>query len=246
MSRSNFRGNVALVTGASRGIGKALALGLASEGAQVLAVARHTDSLKGQARDNVTPIACDIADPAQRAALVRTVRELGRPIDFLINNAGIQQSLDLEDRNTAATGDAIEKEMTINLLAPMLLTTELLPSLRQPGGTIVNVTSLLALHPKTSAPAYSASKAGLRSFTHALRRQTAPIGLHVVEVIPPLVDTDMTAGRGRWKLSAEDMARAILQGIAEGKKQIAPRMAGLVLALNGMSPRLVARILGSQ
>ena len=67
-----------------------------------------------------------------------------------------------------------------------------------------NVTSLTALHPKTFAPVYSATKAGLRSFTRGLRLQAEPFGIHVMEAIPPLVDTAMTSGRGKGKISAED------------------------------------------
>jgi short-subunit dehydrogenase len=113
----------------------------------------------------------------------------------------------------------------------------------RPGGSIVNITSLTALHPKTSAPVYSATKAGLRTFTRALRLEAEPVGIHVMEAIPPLVDTAMTSGRGKGKISAEAMADAILAGLADRRRVVAPGLSGKVLRLNRLLPGLVAKSL---
>jgi uncharacterized oxidoreductase len=107
----------------------------------------------------------------------------------------------------------------------------------------VNVTSLVALHPKTSAPVYSATKAGLRSYTLALRAQAGSRGVHVVEAIPPLVDTAMTAASGRGKISSETMADAILAGLAGRRPVVVPGLSRRVLGLNRFLPGLVARSL---
>ncbi|WP_425416198.1 SDR family NAD(P)-dependent oxidoreductase [Oricola indica] len=243
-----FKGKTVLVTGASRGIGRALVEAFLAEGARVVAVARSTpvDGDRQKSHRNVTWIACDIASGVQRAALADSIRALGRPLDILVNNAGIQQSLDLTGDDPGALCDAMETEIAVNLVAPICLTAQLMPVMARPGGTIVNVTSLVALQAKTSAPAYSASKAGFQRFTEALRRQVQPHGLRVVEVMPPLVDTAMTTGRGRRKLTPEDMAAALLQGLADHRERIAPGIGRMALALNRIAPALLARIIGRQ
>jgi uncharacterized oxidoreductase len=110
---------------------------------------------------------------------------------------------------------------------------------------IVNVTSGLALAPKQSSPVYCASKAGLRSFTKALRyqaRKRAP-HLSVVEALPPLVDTGMTAGRGRGKISAERCAREIVDGMIAGKDTIYVGRSKLLRTIFAASPHLAERIM---
>ncbi len=219
-------GSLALITGASRGIGACLAAALRRRGAEVLDISR-----------NPSPggVACDLASPHDRRRLIADLNAAGRPIDLLIHNAGIQRALDL----TSPCDDPAQ-EITVNLTAPVELTAGLLPLIRKPGGSIVTLTSLLALHPKTSAPVYCASKAGLSSFTKALRSQLAPLGIHVVEVQPPLVDTDMTQGRARNPMSAERMAEAIVAGLEGGRAVIAPGLARKVRLLNRIAPGLVA------
>jgi uncharacterized oxidoreductase len=134
-------------------------------------------------------------------------------------------------------------EIGVNLTAPILLAGALVPHMQRPGGTIVNVTSLVSLQPKPSAPVYSATKAGLASFTRALRQQIAPLGLRVVEAIPPLVDTAMTEGRGSGKLSPEAMADAIWRGVRDGREIVAPGMSRRALFLNRLMPGLLAGII---
>ncbi len=131
-------------------------------------------------------------------------------------------------------------------MGPTKISLALMPFLRAPGGAVVNVTSLVSLHPKPSAPVYSATKAGLASFTRALRHQLASKAITVIDVIPPLAATEMTAGRGSGKLSPEDMAEAIVTGIARGEMQIAPGKSKLVLRLNRLLPGLIARILSKE
>lgn len=226
-----------VITGASRGIGAALTELYARRGVPVVAAARR---FEGGVAPGVIRVEADVATPEGIAAIRAAVEATGARIGALINNAGIQRAVDL---TVAPEPEGIAQEIAVNLTAPILLTTALLSWLRQPGGTVVNVTSLVSRHPKPSAPVYSASKAGLASFTGALRHQLAPVGIRVAEVLPPLVDTAMTAGRGRGKLTAEEAARSIADGIAAGRAVIAPGMAARVLMLNRVVPGVVARIM---
>lgn len=236
---SDFSKTTVLVTGASRGIGKALAEHYARNGAHLIAVARR----RGEAAGDVQWVEADLTSPQGWDAVIATVRDLGVPLDVLINNAGIQQAIDLD----AAAPDTFRadavREIAVNLTAPLVLAQALLPFMRRPGGTIVNVTSLLSRHPKASAPVYSASKAGLASFTGALRRQLSSEGIRVVEAVPPLVATDMTAGRGRNKLAPEAMARAIANGVSRGKRVVAPGLSRAMLAIDRVAPELASAAL---
>ncbi|MGX1198232.1 SDR family NAD(P)-dependent oxidoreductase [Parvibaculum sp. MBR-TMA-1.3b-4.2] len=230
--------NLVVITGASRGIGKALADLYSDEGCPIIAVAR---SFSGTPAPGAIRVEADLSTPEGIRQVVDAVAQEGRPVGTLINNAGIQNALDLSTGEIA--GNSIDREIAINLTAPIQLTRGLMPFFRRPGATIVNVTSLLSRHPKTSAPVYSASKAGLASFTNALRRQLAPVGISVIEVVPPLVDTSMTEGRGKGKLSPEAMATEIRNGISVKTRIVAPALAGRALRFNRLFPGLMARIL---
>ena len=117
-----------------------------------------------------------------------------RPIDVLINNAGMGANHDFRLAPPDPEND--ERTLWLNLHAPIRLIVRLMPVLRtRPEAMIVNVTSGLAIAPNAGAPVYCATKAALRSYTMALRGQLKGTGVHVLEALPPMVDTQMTAGR---------------------------------------------------
>lgn len=236
-----------LVTGGTRGIGRAMVEQLVQGGAHVVSTGRSAASV-AQARSEMPAvewIACDLADPGSRDALARTLD--GRVLDVVIHNAGVQQDCDwVRDRaGGAAQADAqafsVAQEIEINLLAPIELTRQLLPALvRRPGAALVFVTSALALAPKRSSPVYCATKAGLRSFAKALRGQLRAAGstVRVIEALPPMVDTDMTRGRGKAKISAAAAARQILIGVAAGRQEIDVGATRILRAVMRLSPAL--------
>ena len=236
-------GELIVITGASRGIGLALVNRFLDTGSPVLGVARDTASMT--AHHNLTTLDADLASRAGISRVSVRVAELGLPVTVLINNAGVQNTIDLAgpEIEDPERPDLIRDEIALNLTAPILLTLALLPFMLRPGGTVVNVTSLVSRQPKPSAPVYSASKAGLASFTQSLRVQLRSQGVRVVEAVPPLVDTGMTSGRGTAKISPEAMADAILQGVAKQRQTVAPDLSRRVLILNRLLPELVRRIL---
>jgi short-subunit dehydrogenase len=188
--------DVAIVTGASAGIGAATARELARRGANVVLAARRADALEAHAqtiRDaggEAMVIPTDVADPEQAARLVeRTVAAFGR-VDVLVNNAGVNWS-----RQLAATApDDVAGLVKVNLLGPMLLTRAVLPDmLERRRGAIISVGSLAGR--VAMEPLYSASKYGLRGFSLALRRQLAGSGVSVSLVSPGNIDTAMTSRR---------------------------------------------------
>jgi short-subunit dehydrogenase len=233
----------AIVTGTSSGIGAALAARLAARGHDVLSIARRPPPAAGSGR--IRHLALDLTD---RDAIPRVASPKSSPPAGLSTCSSTMPAFSIRTASpipsTKTAARALRTEIALNLEVPIRLAWSLMNRIARPGGAIVNVTSLTALHPKTSAPVYSATKAGLRSFTRALRLQAAPmVGIHVMEAIPPLVDTAMTSGRGKGKISAEAMADAILAGLADRRRVVAPGLSGKVLRLNRFLPELVARSL---
>lgn len=240
----NLQDKTILITGASRGIGQALAIQLAELGAKLILCGRDKDALNATARQinyPVTTIVADLGSAAGISNLCEVINQGSIQLDIVINNAGVQTAIDLSH---AVTDQQLTTEFDINLLAPIRLNTALLKHISQPGGCIVNLSSILALQPKASAPLYCASKAGLRSYTLSLRQQLKPLGIKVIEVLPPLVATQMTSDRrDAQKATPAAVAKSIIRGLSSGKLQITPGLARLVVALNRLLPSLVAKMM---
>lgn len=244
-----LEGKHILLTGATRGIGRALAAQLVKAGATVLAVARDADALAALAWElgpQLQTYTCDLENVEDRAGLIKRITTAALPLDGLINNAGVQIEADYLVASHVDLVDDITTEITINLVAPLHLCAALVPHLAQrPEGFIVNVTSALALAPKQDAPIYCATKAGLRSFTTALRYQAEQLApnLRIYECIMSLVDTDMTQGRGRGKISPDKAAQELLQGLKRGTDEIWIGKTRVLRWIHRVSPALAAKIL---
>ena len=122
--------------------------------------------------------------------------------------------------------------------------TRLLPILRaQPAAAIVNVTSGLAIAPRAGGSIYCATKAGLRAYTQAIRHLLRDSNVAVIEALPPVVETNMTAGRAGKKMSAHDCAAEIVRGIRTGKREVNAGAVKLLQLVNSVSPALARRIM---
>ena len=218
---------VAIVTGASRGIGRAVAKRLASAGAAVVAGARgdHADAVAAEIRaagGRSTAVSVDVTDPQRIDAMVRaTLDEYGR-IDVLVNNAGIVRDR-LALRMSPADWDAV---VATNLTAAFACARAVLrPMIRQRGGRIVNVGSVVGRMGNAGQANYAASKAGLEGLSRALAREVASRGITVNVVAPGMIDTDMTAGL------TEAAHAAMLAGIPMGRLGTTDDVAGAVCFL---------------
>jgi uncharacterized oxidoreductase len=245
----NPAGRTILVTGASRGIGRELTGQLVALGAHVVAVGRDADqlaSLTAEHGGRVTPWPVDLADRGAVDALVDALPSRHPDLSVVVNNAGVQTLTDLLADPPDALRPVLRREIAVNLDAVIALSAGLLPHLsRLPSAAIVNVTTGLALAPKRSAPVYCATKAGVRTFTRALRYQCEDGAPHVqvTEIVLPLVDTDMTRGRGTGKISASAAATAAIDGIRRGSAEVYVGKARLLPALMRLSPSLAFRTL---
>ncbi len=184
-------GHTVLITGGASGIGFGLAEQFVQAGSTVIICGRREDKLKeAQAKYPQLHIRiCDIADPQERAALYEWVTTNFPALNVLINNAGIQQRIQLQQ---SPVWETLHDEIAINFDAPVHLSTLFIPHLvKQAQAFILNVSSGLAFAPMAGAPIYSATKAALHSFTLSLRHQLSGTSVSVIAIIPPAVDTDL-------------------------------------------------------
>lgn len=233
-------GKTALVTGGTDGIGLEIARQLTTKGATVLVCGRREDALASARAEGLEAIQADLSTPAGCAALAAALAD--RPIDMLINNAGMSGNFGPgEPLDLALTDQAI----FLNLNAPLHLIGHFLPNLlNRPEAVIVNVTSGLAIAPRAGGPVYCATKSGLRSFTQSLRHNLRDSNVHVIEALPPVVDTAMTRGRiSGNKMSAKQCAAEIVDAIATNAKEANVGMVKLLRLIYSLSPALVRRIM---
>ena len=236
-------GSVALVTGASSGIGAAVAVELARRGATVVGTARREQELEATADEcrrhapASLAITADlaVADDCERI-VAEAVERLGR-VDIVVNNAGIT----LHRHAMQTTADDVERVMAINFLAPVRTTMAALPGMVERGrGSVVNVTSVAGAIPNPKESAYGAAKAALHLWSHGLAVDLTGTGVHVGDLSPGPIDTpiwdfdeDATYTGRKYPPSvvAEGAARMIEQELVQ---LTVPRQYGAVGALYGL------------
>jgi NAD(P)-dependent dehydrogenase (short-subunit alcohol dehydrogenase family) len=199
-----------LVTGANRGIGRALVEEALRRGAKRVYAGTRQPLAHPDGR--VTPLALDVTNAAQIQEAVENVASL----DILINNAGIMLYEDFSDRAM------LERHLAVNLFGTYGVTRAFLPMLTRSRGAIVNNVSLMAFAPLPLTPAYSISKAAAFSLTQSLRALLAGRGVRVHAVLTGPTDTEMTQGFDIPKASPESVARAIFDGVENGEEDIFP------------------------
>ncbi|WP_300578379.1 SDR family NAD(P)-dependent oxidoreductase [Phenylobacterium sp.] len=235
---------VVLITGGTSGIGWALAEAALARGDAVAVCGRSTPALERFADryPQALAVRCDVTVGADRVALLKAVADRFGRLDILISNAGTFVERDFAT-DPAATQD-LEAEVALNLTAPIQLTHEALsqfPALR----AIVLVTSGFALVSPTRAPTYGAVKAGLHGFAEGLRRQLAPRGVHVLELLPPATDTPMNASLPGKKMSPAAVAAETLDGLERGRSMVLPGPAKPLPLLLRIAPAAVRRMVAS-
>ncbi len=226
--RAALAGKVAVITGASRGIGLAIAEALARQGCSLAITARNTKELTAAARrlsrhgTKVLALPCDVRDESAVAAIYRRVKTAFRRLDILVNNAGISHAMAETDKLLVS---AWRDVLDTNLTGMFLCTRAALPLMRS-GGTIVNNLSGAAHAVFPGQSAYCASKHGALGFTGCLREEVRPRGIRVIALLPGPTDTEIwkqfwpDAPRGRM-MSAKTIAGVLLSAI------LAPRNAAV-------------------
>lgn len=175
----NFKNKVALVTGASSGIGAAIAEKLSNQGARVFAAQRSSSDFED--------ILSDLSDPKAPEEIISVIKKVTGRLDILINNAGIMTEGNVEE----TTLKNWNQHLAINLTAPFLLIREAMPLLREFRGSIVNVGSVEGLGNNPRHPAYGASKSGLHGLTRAVAVDHGEDGVRCNAVAPGWIDTPL-------------------------------------------------------
>ena len=222
-------GKVVVVTGGSKGLGRAMALGFAEAGADVVVASRKLEPCEHVAADirdmgrRALAVSCHVGDWDQCGALIEaTVAEFGR-IDVLINNAGIApvppSLLDI-------TADLFDKTIGVNLRGPLRLTAlaaEHMPS----GGSVINISSKASLHPTSFTVVYAAAKAGLNALTKAAANELGPRGIRVNAIVCGTFHTDSL----HRSMPSEDVQAQMVARVSLGRIAAADEIVGTALYL---------------
>lgn len=216
-----FEDQIVIVTGGGRGIGRAIALEFAAEGATLLLGGRRMDALRmaaGECRDaggRAEAVKCDVAIDEDLQGIIQTALDHYGRIDVLVNNAGVVAGGRLDEIGA----DDVARMVGVNVWAPVRLAQLAVPHMRAARrGTVINISSVAGRMGIPYYATYCATKYALRGFSEALRRELAPDGVHVMAVFPGGTATDMMEnvdfdGFGAGIATAEQVARAVVRGV---------------------------------
>ena len=227
----DLTGQTALITGANRGLGQAIAAGMAHAGADVIGVSTAmetsgsaTGAQVEAAGQSFTGIPCDLSDRAAIYGLLKQLQADGRQVDILVNNAGIIRRTPAADHSD----DDWDLVLDVNLNAPFILARELAKSMLARGhGKIIFVASLLSYQGGITVPGYAASKSAIAGLTRALANEWATNGVNVNAIAPGYMATDNTSA-----LRADPArSKAILDRIPAGRWGNAEDLAGTAVFL---------------
>jgi short-subunit dehydrogenase len=242
MTQRRFDGQVAVVTGASSGIGRRIALDLDARGAKVFGIARRSS-------EGVESIECDVSDTE---AYRRVLTDIG-PVDVLVQAAALEQRTRVEDADL----DLYRRTIELNFFAAVTGTLTVVPGMLQRGsGIVVNISSDHGRAPAPGTPAYSASKAALSAFTESVAHEVKPRGVHLHVLYPGWVPT--TLGQGAVDQGMPQPPRAVRRTEEQVSKLTLERMGGPAVDINAarvavlapvmraLAPRLYARTMRKQ
>jgi uncharacterized oxidoreductase len=248
MTRLDPASEVVLVTGATSGIGAGLAGRFHARGARVIAAGRRVDRLADLARRHpgMDTVVMDVTDPGSIRAALADVTARHPHLTTLINNAGRQRLLDFSAADPPDHGE-IAAEIATNLTGLVDVTAAALPALRAaPRARVVHIGSGLGFVPLAAAPVYSATKAAVHSFTVSLRRQLAGTTVQVVEIVPPVVETELhrgQAGRPRRAMPLDAFLDRAVKGLDSGRDEVAVGLARVLRTGSRIAPgRLLALV----
>lgn len=238
---------VVLITGGGSGIGAGLAGAFHARGAQVIVAGHRRERVEAVAarHPGMHAEVVDVADPQQVAELAVRVRDRWPRLTTVINSAGIQHLFDFAEPGPVDPAE-LGREVDVNLKGTIYVVNALLPLLQaQPRSRLVNVGSGLGYVPLAAAPIYSATKAAVHSYTIALRRQLRDSSVQVVELIPPVVATDLHRNLDQTPPRAMELdafVDAAMAGLDAGRDEIVVGLAKALQILSRAAPSLGLKI----
>lgn len=249
-SEQNLAGQVALVTGATSGIGLQTALALTAKGVKVVGTGRNQTKLGTLDQKIDLALTMDVTDPKSVQVVKAAVEDRYGRLDILVNNAGIGCFLNWDE----STADDLERILSVNLVGAVRVANHFLPMMvAQGSGTMVSVASIAGLRAYGKHSAYCASKFGLVGWSKSVRKDLRGTGVSVSIVCPPAVDTPFFATAGRPEIreenrkngmvTPEEVAETVVKVIAEQTPQVViSGRAKLLYALDRMVPSFVDRL----
>lgn len=253
---TDLKGRVSVVTGASSGIGEALARELARQGSKVALVARRKDRLESIASEltrtgqETRAFACDIQDPESIATTAAAVRGAWGEIDLLVNSAGYARHVLFVDHDT----EDIEKMMLTNYMGTVRWIKQVLPAMRErKSGSIINISSFAGKIGQVDEVAYSASKFAVSGLSAGLAQELLPMGIQLLCVYPTLVRTEMFTPEIMERMpdasgsfiEADDFARRTLRALAKGRSEaVIPSRMRVPIILNSLFPHWMGKMVG--
>jgi len=232
-----------LITGGTSGIGLELVRQLTEKEATIIVTGRKADALSETKKrfPKIHTFKSDVSNPDEIRELYEEVTRQFPALNILINNAGEMRLIDLQD--TSRSLEDVTREININLSGAIQMAHQFLPHLvTKQSATIVNVSSAIAFMPYSTAPVYSASKAGLHAFTMALRLQLKNTGINVLELIPPGVNTNL---QNDWVLQpnpkqlmdVDKLVKVAIKGLQHNTPEIKPALVKIIKALSRIIPK---------
>lgn len=243
----NLSGNTILITGGSSGIGLELCKQLSKWNNTIIICSRSMEKLKEAKKlvPQIKIIQCDLGDLAQCNGLIEQIQFRYPQINILINNAAIVHKINFVETKEAV--QMAEKELSVNVLAPINLIKKLYPFLRKKqNANIINITSGLVYVPRSDYPFYCATKAAIHSFTQVLRKQTEKEGVKVTEVFFPAVKTPWHKGHPpQMAITPEKAVSEMLTELQKNKDEIKVGAAKLLYRISRIAPKFAFRKVNS-
>ena len=247
-----LKGSAILITGGTSGIGLEMARQLLAKGAKVIVTGRDAAKLAETKSKlaGIETIQSDVAVPGQIEELLRSIESRFPETNILINNAGIMRKLNLHESRSL---EDVTREIEINLMGPIRMTQAFLPHLKKKSeAAIVNFSSGLAFVPFAISPVYSATKAGLHSYTQALRIQLQGTNGRAIELAPPGTETPLFKGtefteadtEGVKAMDVRDLVKAAVQGLESNTLEIRPGLSNALKWMSRIAPEFAVTLLG--
>lgn len=241
----DLKNSTVLITGGTSGIGLELVKQLTEEGSNIIVTGRNADALNETKKQfpNVHTFQSDVSKPTDIEKLFYEVTTQFPHLNIIINNAGQMRLIDLQDSTLDL--ENINREITTNLSGTIQMVHQFLPHLKkQKSAAIVNVSSGIAFMSYSSAPIYSATKAGVRAYTQALRLQLQDTSVKVFEMIPPGVKTNLQnewalQPNPRMMMDVDKMVKVVIQGLLKDKKELKPTLIGIIKFVSRIMPNML-------
>lgn len=242
-----LKNSTILITGGTSGIGLAFVKQLTEIGANVIVTGRKLDALDETKKQfpKVHTFQSDVSNPKGIEQLYKDVTQQFPDLNIIINNAGLMRLIDLQD--TSLDLENINREVATNLTGTIQMVHQFLPHLlTKESAGIVNVSSGIAFMSYSSAPIYSAAKAGVRAYTQALRLQLEDTNVNVFEMIPPGVKTNL---QNEWikqpnqnmMMTADKVVAVAIDGILKDKEELKPFLIRIIKFASRLTPNVLLK-----